>query len=84
MKDGEEGRKKIQEYTRYTTVCAGSFRIQCYGNRLWTPGPSSDFNAWNVIIAVITMTTGSALLMWIGEQITSKGVGNGISIVLLV
>ena len=42
-----------------------------------------DYNAWNIIVAVITMTTGSALLMWIGEQITEKGVGNGISIVLL-
>lgn len=42
-----------------------------------------DYNAWNIIIAIVTMTTGSALLMWIGEQITEKGVGNGISIVLL-
>ena len=42
-----------------------------------------DYNAWNIIIAIVTMTTGSALLMWIGEQITDKGVGNGISIVLL-
>ena len=42
-----------------------------------------DYNAWNIIIAIVTMTTGSALRMWIGEQITEKGVGNGISIVLL-
>ncbi len=42
-----------------------------------------DYNAWSIIVAVATMTAGSALLMWIGEQITEKGVGNGISIVLL-
>ena len=42
-----------------------------------------DYNVGNIIVAVVTMTTGSALLMWIGEQITEKGVGNGISIVLL-
>ena len=63
QKDGEDGRKKIQEYTRQ--------------------GLLIDYNAWNIIIAIVTMTTGSALLMWIGEQITEKGVGNGISIVLL-
>ena len=43
-----------------------------------------DYNAWNVIVAIVTMTTGSALLMWIGEQITEHGVGNGISIVLTI
>ena len=43
-----------------------------------------DYNAWNIIIAIVTMTTGSALLMWIGEQITEKGVGNGISIVPVI
>ena len=42
-----------------------------------------DYNAWSIIVAIATMTAGSALLMWIGEQITDKGVGNGISIVLL-
>ena len=46
-------------------------------------GLLADYNAWNIIVAIVTMTTGSALLMWIGEQITEKGVGNGISIVLL-
>ena len=42
-----------------------------------------DYNVPNIIVAVVTMTTGSTLLMWFGEQITEKGVGNGISIVLL-
>ena len=83
QKDGEEGRKKIQEYTRYTTVALALLESSAMAIGFGRQGLLHDFNAWNVIIAVITMTTGSALLMWIGEQITSKGVGNGISIVLL-
>ena len=83
QKDGEEGRKKIQEYTRYTTVALALLESSAMAIGFGRQGLLHDFNAWNVIIAVITMTTGSALLMWIGEQITDKGVGNGISIVLL-
>ena len=83
QKDGEEGRKKIQEYTRYTTVALALLESSAMAIGFGRQGLLHDFNAWNVIIAVITMTTGSALLMWIGEQITEKGVGNGISIVLL-
>ena len=83
QKDGEEGRKKIQEYTRYTTVALALLESSAMAIGFGRQGLLHDFNAWNVIIAVITMTTGSALLMWIGEQITSKGVGNGISIILL-
>ena len=83
QKDGEEGRKKIQEYTRYTTVGLALLESSAMAIGFGRQGLLLDYNAWNVIIAIVTMTTGSALLMWIGEQITDKGVGNGISIVLL-
>lgn len=83
QKDGEEGRKKIQEYTRYTTVGLALLESSAMAIGFGRQGLLLDYNAWNVIVAIITMTTGSALLMWIGEQITDKGVGNGISIVLL-
>ena len=83
QKDGEDGRKKIQEYTRYTTVALALIESSAMAIGFGRQGLLLDYNAWNIIIAVITMTTGSALLMWIGEQITEKGVGNGISIVLL-
>ena len=84
QKDGEEGRKKIQEYTRYTTVGLALLESSAMAIGFGRQGLLLDYNAWNVIVAIITMTTGSALLMWIGEQITDKGVGNGISIVLMI
>ena len=83
QKDGEDGRKKIQEYTRYTTVGLTLIESSAMAIGFGRQGLLIDYNAWNIIIAIVTMTTGSALLMWIGEQITEKGVGNGISIVLL-
>ena len=83
QKDGEDGRKKIQEYTRYTTVALALIESSAMAIGFGRQGLLLDYNAWNIIIAIVTMTTGSALLMWIGEQITEKGVGNGISIVLL-
>ena len=83
QKDGEDGRKKIQEYTRYTTVALALIESSAMAIGFGRQGLLLDYNAWNIIIAIVTMTTGSALLMWIGEQITDKGVGNGISIVLL-
>ena len=84
QKDGEDGRKKIQEYTRYTTVALALIESSAMAIGFGRQGLLLDYNAWNIIVAVITMTTGSALLMWIGEQITEKGVGNGISIVLVI
>lgn len=83
QKDGEDGRKKIQEYTRYTTVGLALIESSAMAIGFGRQGLLIDYNAWNIIIAIVTMTTGNALLMWIGEQITEKGVGNGISIVLL-
>ena len=83
QKDGEDGRKKIQEYTRYTTVGLALIESSAMAIGFGRQGLLIDYNAWNIIIAIVTMTTGSALLMWIGEQITEKGVGNGISIVLM-
>lgn len=83
QKDGEDGRKKIQEYTRYTTVGLALIESAAMAIGFGRQGLLIDYNPWNIIVAVVTMTAGSALLMWIGEQITDKGVGNGISIVLL-
>lgn len=83
QKDGEDGRKKIQEYTRYVTVALALIESSAMAIGFGRQGLLTDYNAWSIIVAIVTMTTGSALLMWIGEQITDKGVGNGISIVLL-
>lgn len=83
QRDGEDGRKKIAEYTRYVTVALALIESIALAIGFGGKGLLSSFNPASVIIAVATMTAGSALLMWIGERITENGVGNGISIVLL-
>lgn len=83
QREGEDGRKKIAEYTRYVTVALALIESTAMAVGFGGQGLLLDFNAGSVIVAVATMTAGSALLMWIGERITENGVGNGISIVLL-
>jgi preprotein translocase subunit SecY len=83
QRDGEDGRKKIAEYTRYITVALALIESVAMAIGFGGQGMLKVFSPFNVIIVVVTMTAGSALLMWIGERITENGVGNGISIVLL-
>ncbi|MCI9361935.1 MAG: preprotein translocase subunit SecY [Hungatella sp.] len=83
QRDGEDGRRKIAEYTRYLTVALALIESVAMAVGFGGQGLLKEFNALSVIVAVATMTAGSALLMWIGERITENGVGNGISIVLL-
>ena len=83
MHKDEDGRKKIQQYTRCVTVGLAVLESGAMAIGFGRQGFLIDYNAWSIIVAIATMTAGSALLMWIGEQITDKGVGNGISIVLL-
>ncbi len=83
QREGEDGRKKIAEYTRYLTVGLALIESSAMAIGFGRQGLLLDYNAWSVILAVSTMTAGSAFLMWIGERITEKGVGNGISMVLL-
>ena len=84
QKDGEDGRKKILEYTRYVTVGLALIESTAMAVGFGGQGLLHEFNVLSVIVAIATMTAGSALLMWIGERITEKGVGNGISIVLVI
>ena len=83
QQDGEDGRKKIAEYTRYVTVALALIESIAMAIGFGGQGLLKEYNLLSVIIVVVTMTAGSALLMWIGERITENGVGNGISIVLL-
>jgi len=83
QREGEDGRKKIAEYTRYLTVALALIESTAMAVSFGGQGLLNEYSAWNIIIAVATMTAGSAFLMWIGERITENGVGNGISIVLL-
>ena len=85
QKEGEDGRKKIAEYTRYLTVALALFQSSAMAIGFGKQGLLYEDaqNIWGYMTVIAAMTAGSALLMWIGEQITEKGVGNGISIVLL-
>ena len=83
--EGEEGRKKIASITRYSTVAIGllqgfGYYMLMKNNGIITSDASSS--VWAAIIIILTFTSGSALIMWLGEQITEFGIGNGISIIL--
>ena len=84
QKDGEEGRKKIAEITRYLTIGLALIESIAMAIGFGRSNYLAEYNALNVIVVVTTLTAGSAVLMWLGEQITEKGIGNGISIVLVI
>ena len=84
QKDGEDGRKKIASITRYVTVGLALFESTAMAIGFGRQGLLQEYNALNVITVIAALTAGSAFLMWIGEQITEHGVGNGISIVLTI
>ena len=83
-KEGEQGRKTINQYTRYLTVVLAAF--QAYGIAIGLEGTGSvvtDPGWFFRISTVITLTGGTVFLMWLGEQVTSRGIGNGISLIIL-
>ena len=84
QKDGEDGRKKIATMTRYVTVLLALIESTAMAVGFGRQGLLVKYNFVNAAIVVLTLTAGSAFLMWVGERITEKGVGNGISVVLLV
>ena len=84
QKEGGEGRKKIASITRYVTVALALIESTAMTISFGSSGLLQKFNALNVITAIMALTAGSAFVMWIGERITEKGIGNGISIILLV
>ena len=84
---GEEGKKKIASITRYSTVAIGLLQGFAYYMMMRNYSLiNADFahNVWAAIVIILTFTSGSALIMWLGEQITEFGIGNGISIILFV
>ena len=83
-KDGEEGRKKITKITRYLTVALSLAEALAMVIGFGSAGYLPDYDWFHVIMAVAALTAGSTILMWFGERITEKGVGNGISIVLTI
>ena len=84
QKEGEDGRKKIASITRYVTVILALIESTAMAVGFGRQGLLEEYNFVNAAIVVLTLTAGSAFLMWVGERITEKGVGNGISIVLVI
>ena len=82
-KEGESGRRKITQYTRYGTVILSTFQSIAAASALQTQGVVLNPGPSFVITAAITLVTGTMFLMWLGEQITERGVGNGISMIIL-
>jgi preprotein translocase subunit SecY len=91
QKEGEEGRRKITQYTRYGTVLIGA--MQALGTSVYlesipasaigryvVPNPGMGFK----LLTMITFTCGTIFIMWLGEQITEKGIGNGISLIIMI
>lgn len=84
QRDGEDGRKKMVAITRYVTIALALVQSTAMSIGFGRQGYLTEFTALNVITSIVTLTAGSAFLMWVGERITEKGIGNGISIVLVI
>ncbi len=87
-KEGEQGRKRLNQYTRYLTLVLGglqSFGLALTISKMTGPGGASivlDPSAGWIAMTVLTLTTGSVFIMWLGEQITERGIGNGTSLII--
>jgi len=79
-KEGEEGRKKIAQYTRYLTVVLAF--VQALAITYGLKNIVVDKRFFSYFVVALTLTAGTAFLMWLGEQITEKGIGNGISLII--
>ena len=79
---GEAGKRKLEAITRYSTLALGLLQGFGYYMLIRTNGFLSNTSVWAAIVIVATFTAGSVFVMWLGEQITGMGIGNGISILL--
>ena len=84
QRDGEDGRKKLTAITRYVTVGLALFESVAMAIGFGRQGMIPNMSFLKGIVVVASLTAGSAMLMWLGERITEKGIGNGISIVLTI
>ncbi len=83
-KEGEDGRKKLNEITRYVTVGLAIIESAAMAIGFGSQGALDEYSFTNVIVIIAVFTAGSTFLMWVGERITENGVGNGISIILTI
>ncbi len=86
QKEGESGRKKINQWTRYLTVIVTAFQAAAYIGYLSGQKDAiiPDFQSYFTVSTIIILTVGTLFVMWLGEKITDKGLGNGTSIIIMV
>ena len=85
QKDGEDGRKRMAKITRYVTVVLAIIEGAGLAIGFANQGAlGTDYTTFTIVTMIIALTAGAVLVMWLGERITESGIGNGISIILLV
>jgi preprotein translocase subunit SecY len=83
-KGGEEGRKKISQYTRWLTIVLATIQASFMAISMERSGVFYDTSTWYLLYAIIAMVGGTLFLMWLGEQISDKGIGNGVSLIIFI
>ncbi|MBV9271393.1 MAG: preprotein translocase subunit SecY [Candidatus Eremiobacteraeota bacterium] len=83
-KGGEEGRKKISQYTRWLTIVLATMQATFMATAMKNSGVFYDNSVLFMLFAILCMVAGTMFLMWLGEQITDKGIGNGISLIIFI
>ena len=83
-KGGEEGRKKISQYTRWLTIVLATVQASFMAISMQRSGVFYDNSVWFLLYAIIAMVAGTLFLMWLGEQISDKGIGNGVSLIIFI
>lgn len=84
QKEGESGRRKVNQITRYLTVVILLLQAPAYIANLRAQAPEAFAPAFNQLAAIIILTGGTMFVMWLGEKITDKGIGNGISLIIMI
>src|SRR3984885_14534795 len=89
QKEGELGRRKITQYTRYLTIVLSIIQSTTIATALQSTSYSGQSLVFNpgigfILMTILTLTTGSAFIMWLGEQISERGIGNGMSLIIFV
>ncbi len=83
-KGGEEGRKKISQYTRWLTIVLALLQGTFMANAMRSAGVFYDQSIAYMLFAILAMVSGTMFLMWLGEQISDKGIGNGVSLIIFI
>ena len=82
QKEGSSGKKKLSSYTRYLTLLLATIQATAMSNFILNTSITNNFGILHYLVVILTLVSGTLLLMWLGEQINEKGIGNGISLII--